>query len=387
MKKRGILIFGALFVALCAMAVSCSDKDDPIKTKTVEALRSKKPYEVFGFSGQCRYSYCPSAILNEDGTAHLFFCGNPEEHNMVDNIYHIVLDQYGNYSSVTDVLQPGASGSWDDHHTCDPCVIEGVFKWGSETYRYAMFYLSNQYGVYYNEVGVAFSNDLNAVSWTKWPEQVVTKTWQNDGDQTISGTSKSWGVGQPSAVSLDKKGNVLLTYTVGDIDGTRIVWRELDMSDMENLRVGAAHTMVKAGLQTLNGTQDTPHNVDFAIDPEADKILIIRPVGSSVSVYPTYIEEASEIDYMSFPDFKAGTGSWKKMFTIDESYSGYPRNHNAALERDSFGHVSDWQNLAFYYTVSKESPDVASEYGKHAEWTYHIWKGSLYHTTVEVPVK
>ncbi|MGM9765162.1 MAG: sugar-binding protein, partial [Candidatus Cryptobacteroides sp.] len=189
--------------ALSAVAVflsgtlSCSDDDGAGETRTVEVVRAKKPFKVFGFDGQCRYSYCPSAVLNEDGSVHLFFCGNPEQHIMVDNIYHIVLDRNGNYSSVSDVLQPGASGSWDDHHTCDPSIVQGEFRWDNETYKYAMFFLGNRYGVYYNEVGVAFSNDLNSSSWRKWPDQIVRKTWTEDGHQAIGGTGKSWGVGQP----------------------------------------------------------------------------------------------------------------------------------------------------------------------------------------------
>lgn len=379
--------------ALSAVAVflsgtlSCSDDDGAGETRTVEVVRAKKPFKVFGFDGQCRYSYCPSAVLNEDGSVHLFFCGNPEQHIMVDNIYHIVLDRNGNYSSVSDVLQPGASGSWDDHHTCDPSIVQGEFRWDNETYKYAMFFLGNRYGVYYNEVGVAFSNDLNSSSWRKWPDQIVRKTWTEDGDQAIGGTGKSWGVGQPCAVSLDRKGKVLLTYTIGDMDGTRVVWQEIDMSDLSNMQYGPVNTMCRTGLKNIDGNQDVTCNCDFAVNLEENKIVVIRPVNSNVADYPTYIPVASEIDYMDFSSFKAGTGQWTELFRIDKQYSGCPRNHNAALERDSFGHISDWKNPSFYYTVSKSSPDVAPEQGRHAEWTYHIWKGSVYHTEVEVPVK
>lgn len=189
---------------------SCSDTDPgeappidpPTPTPTVTIT---KPEFVFGFQGQSKYSYCPSALKQADGTVHLYFCGNPENLIMVDNIFHIKINPDGTQTAAKSVLQPGVSGSWDDHHTCDPSVIEGSFTWKNTTYKYAMFFLSNIYGVYYNEIGVAFSNDLDADSWVKYPQQIVKKTWSSESDQEIGGGGKSWGVGQPSVVSLDGK--------------------------------------------------------------------------------------------------------------------------------------------------------------------------------------
>ena len=62
---------------------SCSDTDPgepppidpPTPTPTVTIT---KPEFVFGFQGQSKYSYCPSALKQADGTVHLYFCGNPE---------------------------------------------------------------------------------------------------------------------------------------------------------------------------------------------------------------------------------------------------------------------------------------------------------------------
>jgi hypothetical protein len=102
----------------------------------------------------------------------MFFCGNPNNLIMVDNIYHIKINPDGTKTSAKSVLQPGVSGSWDDHHTCDPSVIAGDFTWDGVTYKYAMFFLSNMYGVYYNEIGVAFSNKLDTDSWVKYPDRL-----------------------------------------------------------------------------------------------------------------------------------------------------------------------------------------------------------------------
>lgn len=373
------------FIGILSLAIlfSCNEKiegDTGSKPGTgTSTVRMTRPEFVFGFSGEAKYSYCPSALLQENGSVNIFFCGNPTNGEMVDNVFTIQVSPDGKNSTAKSVLQPGPSGSWDDHHTCDPCVIEGDFHWGEEQYKYAMFFLSNAWAVYYNEIGVAFSNDLNADSWKKYPEQLVRKTWQTEGDQIIGGGGKSWGVGQPSAVSLDKKGKVLLTYTVGDIGGTKIVWRELNMSDVDNMSMTAPMTIVQAGLLGIdNKTRDYTCNADFAINQEQDKIVMIRPVQPHPTTYPAYLPVAQELDYMNLSDFMSSKGSWKKLFRITSGHTKFPRNHNSCILRDNFGHITDWENPTFYFTVSKEAPDVSPEPARHAEWTYHIYKSSLY---------
>ena len=322
---------------------SCSDTDPgetppidpPTPTPTVTIT---KPEFVFGFQGQSKYSYCPSALKQADGTVHLYFCGNPENLIMVDNIFHIKINPDGTQTAAKSVLQPSVPGSWDDHHTCDPSVIEGNFTWKNTTYKYAMFFLSNMYGVYYNEIGVAFSNDLDADSWVKYPQQIVKKTWSSEGDQEIGGGGKSWGVGQPSVVSLDGKGKLLLTYTVGDIGGTRIVWAEADFSNMDTYSISTPQTIVQTGLKAIdNQSRDYTCNSEFAIDKDADKIVMIRPIQPMPNDYPNYLNSSLEIDYMNLSDFTNQRGNWTQIYRITPDDTGYPRNHNATLLRDNFG--------------------------------------------------
>lgn len=373
MKHIRILSLFAVLLALTA----CGGTDPDVPEETIEVTDYvfSKPSFVFGFSGQKRYSYCPSVIANADGTSHVYFCGNPNQGTMVDNIYHIVENANGTHTTAVSVLQP--SLSWDSHHTCDPSVIEGSFKMDGTTYKYALFFLSNPKEYYYNEIGVAFSNDLEAASWVKYPQQIVKKTWPDEGDQSLGGNSKSWGVGQPSAVSLDKGGKVLLVYTIGDASGTRLAYRQMDLSDMSNPELGIARDMNAAGLDNLNGVSDYTCNSDFAISPDDNKIIMVRPVQPHPSAYPAYIPVAQEIDYMDLDSFLSGIGRWTALARIDESLSGFPRNHNAGLSRDSFGHVKDWETPTVYFTVSKQAPDVNASTGNHAEWTYHIYKTKL----------
>lgn len=372
--KKLIIIVAATFLA-CEEKKPAVEIPEPEEQGRYELVNTER---IFGFYGQSRYSYCPSVVRESDGTTHLFFCGNPEQQIMVDNIYHIKINPDGSQTEARSVIQPGVSGSWDDHHICDPSVIEGRFRMNGKEYRYAMFYLGNGYGVYYNEVGVAFSNDLEANSWEKYPQQLVTKTWDHEGDEMLPGGRRSWGTGQPSAISLDKNGQVLLTYTIGDISGTRIEWVELDLSDMDKYVARSSARMVEEGLVNMGYTgKDYTCNSDFAIDQQNDVIVMVRPVQPHPATYPAYINESLEVNYMPLSGFLNRTGKWESMIRIAPYMTGFPRNHNAGLERNSYGEIADREKPVVYYTVSKAAPDVSPGGTTHAEWTYHIYRGAV----------
>ena len=368
----------ALAITLLLAVVACTKEGEDEKDKTpinVTIYKASMPKHVFGFGAQNRYSYCPSIVDNGDGTTHVYFCGT-QSNIMVDNIYHIMENADGTRTTEKSVLQP--SLDWDSRHDCDPSVIEGEFKMDGVSYRYAMFFLSNPLEWWYNEIGVAFSNDLAADSWVKYPYQVVKKPWAEEGDLYWSETGKCWGVGQPSAVSLDKKGKVLLTYTCGEMTGTNLKWRELDMTDMNNLVVGPEHLIVKNGWYQKDGkTPDYGANSDFAVNLEEDRIVMVRSVHPAGPEYPAYIESEQEVQWMPFSRFLQGEGTWKTIYKITSKDSGFPRNHNSGIMRDSFGHIKDWETPTIYFTVSKIAPDVAQAYGKHAEWTYNIYKTTI----------
>lgn len=376
-------------IASICFIVCASCKDD----KKISPLPEPPPQsyydfveieQVFGFYGQSRYSYAPSLVKQPDGTIHMYFCGNPDQLIMVDHIYHVRINPDGSQTAPKSVVQPGVAGSFDDHHICDPSVIAGEFSMAGESYKYAMFYLTNRHGVYYNEIGVAFSNDLEADSWVKYPAQLVGKPWEYEGDEMLASGGKSWGVGQPSAVSLDEAGHIILTYTIGDINGTRIAWVELDLSDMDSFVPQVSHKMLDEGLLNLAMTgKDYTCNSDFAIDRKNNVIVMVRPVQPHPTTYPMYLNESLEVNFMPLDDFLNNTGRWESMVRISPYMTGFARNHNAGLERDPYGNIEEWKEPVVYYTVSKESPDVRAESTFHAEWTYHIWRGKVSKTQHE----
>lgn len=320
-------------------------------------FRFSKAKKVFGFSSAAQYSYCPSVMDNGDGTAHIWFCGNPTKYQFVDNIFHLYAEDGFSYVSAESVLQP-TPGTWDSFHCCDPSVIKGEFRMGGNTYAYALFYLGIDTGdCFGNEIGVAFSNDPNSKTWVKYPSALI--------DFPGAEHSKYWGVGQPSAISLDRKGKVLLTYTRGYSGGTSILFREIDMSDMSDIKFGEA--------KTVPSSMDVAcmRNADFAVDEANNKILAVIEGGSSAS-YPTFIASSVSVHYADFDAFLAGNCKWKTYGTVTSAISGFPRNHNAAFRRDAYGYIPNYKEFTVYFTVSKAAPEVST--ANCAEWTYNIYK-------------
>lgn len=179
-------------------------------------------------------------------------------------------------------------------------------------------------------------------------------------------------------MSLDGKGKLLLTYTIGDIGGTRIAWSEANFNDMDNYSISTPQKIVQKGLLAIdNKSQDYTCNSEFAINKETDKIVMIRPVQPHPTDYPAYLNTSLEINYMNLSDFMNQTGKWTSIFRITPKETGYPRNHNATLLKDNFGHLQNWKTPTFFYTVSKSAPSVAPSGSNHAEWTYHIWKSEI----------
>lgn len=374
-------MFISLIAVVLSSCLSCLEKDDRPQKEPQEAPLDSAVLS-FAFSEAKRYSYCPVVLEQQNGDRYMYFCGNPAvegphpiDEIIIDNVYLYVERPDGSSVKEKSVLRPGASG-WDSHHCCDPSVIEGEFRMDGTTYKYAMFYTGSRTGRYYCELGVAFSNDLCADSWVKYPGPLVPKTWEGDDDLPWSG-GLCWGVGQPSAVSLDKKGDVLLTYSVGDLNGTRVMCCRLDMSDMDNFERSTPKTMIIRGLNGLDGKLDYCCDIDLAINQEENVAVIVRPVQPLPTVYPAYIPTTQEVDYMKLDDFLSGRGSWTPIGRIGPEMTGFQRNHNAGLLRDNFGHIRDWKTPTVYFAVSDTSPQVFPVPDRMAEWTYDIYKVTL----------
>lgn len=394
MLKSNISWLAAAFVAVTLVSACADDKSEPANPVS-PYNPTEKPSEqpsaagytigeistVFGFTAQNRYSYCPSVLAHSDGSADIYFCGNPTREVMIDNVYHISTAADGSRSTERSVLQPGAQGTWDSQHTCDPSVVKGAFKMDGHTYSYAMFYLGSPIEYYYNEVGVAFADTPDARQWVKYPRAIVNKSWDTEGDLPYAPGAYCWGTGQPSAISLDNAGKMLLTYTLGDLAGTRLMVSEVDFSDMAHPVISGPVQVSQRGLiNSLGADSDYICDADIALEPESSTLVMIRPVQPHPDTYPAYINASLDVCTIPFDDFRRGTGTWKQLYRISPEKTGYPRNHNACISRDEYGRLSTLTDITLYFTTASQSPDVVPETGRHAEWTYTIRRATITHT-------
>jgi len=167
----------------------------------------------------------------------------------------------------------------------------------------------------------------------------------------------------------------MLTYTIGDANGTRVVLREADLADMEDIQLSEPKKVSVAGLTQLDySTQNIVlSNADFAIDANRATVYMTSHVLPNPASYPNFISAAVDLNMMPYDDFINGNGTWKLVKRIGPSVSGFPRNHNSGIGRDAFGIIPVLTDAELYYTVSKADPNVAPGQGTFAEWSYNIY--------------
>lgn len=312
--------------------------------------------KVYDPPGQV-YAYAPSVII--DGKKERYWtCHNSTPGDIKDSIFYTERAN-GKITVSKPVLTVGAPGAWDSVHVCDPTVIAGRFRFNGVRYKYALFYLGNdicQPFCHHNQIGVAFTNDL-AGSWIKYPHPIVTHP-----------LDKSWGAGQPSVTSVDRKGRLLLFYTLGALTGTRGMWREIDLSDMSRPIIGPPLTLTNAGLTNVNGKPDILNNFDIVYDRRRDRFYAIREQHPYPPEHPSYITASQQL--VSISSAQLHGGSWRVEGEINPALTGRPRNHNAGIERTPYGTLPRRGSIRVVFSDSC----AGSECIDRAEWSYSLWE-------------
>lgn len=266
------------------------------------------------------------------------------------------------------MLFPSEEG-WDSLHVCDPAVVKGEFKYDGKVYNYALFYL----GTYYPE-GVECKHNQLGVAFSETPEGPWVKF---KGNPIVEGSKHTWGVGQPSVISLNKKGKVLLFYTKQEDDfSTHTYMRELDFSFMDNPRFGEAKLVPTEGLREREeGMAVILSDADFAYDPKRDIFFLARPQHP----YPLHpsgeraiVSGYIQIAYIEGESLRSGKGGWKIIGEIGPEDSGFPLNHSPAIARNWYGWVDNPHKLRINFSTAK--------LGKDSLWSY-----TLYGIIIDIP--
>ena len=172
-----------------------------------------------------------------------------------------------------------------------------------------------------------------------------------------------WGVGQPSIINIDKQSRIIMFYTRGDRNGTRTIVEDWDLSDLDSPVRYSSQKLSAKGLKNLNGGSDIINNADFVYDPSQNRYYAVSDCHPNPSSVPDYISSHFRVTYF---DYKQSFTSftWNNLATVGPSQTGFARNHNVGVLRDSYGHLPD-KYLSVFYTVSIEGSDCL--------WSYRIY--------------
>ncbi len=330
------------------------------------------------------YNYCPAGFV-EDGVTHLYYCTNVDSRVVTDHIGYRSSTDGVHYSDETIVLANGKKwDAWDAIHVCDPDVVKGEFKLDGEVYNYLMVYLGCQTGNNQgNEIGLAVA---------KRPEGPFLRVsnlnpfvaFERDLSQKAYYDIFQWGVGQASLVSLDRKGQIMLIYTRGDLTGTRLVcevWDVSDLNDPQPIGDNWRREISNRGVIGRDLQPATLLNADFAYDPTEGRLYL---VADGAPCYIEGVDEPGEPTFISsnlrvmrysqalspeeMPHFFLDDASeaWETLALIGRGETGYPRNHNAGLLTDPYGWIESGAPLQVLYSVSKTKEP------SNSLWTYRI---------------
>lgn len=326
--------------------------------KTTSTQRTSSPEDLFLDNGSGIYNYAAS-VISSGNTDHVFYCSNRNDYVVTDYICYrsceIQSDGTYVYSDKKTVLKP-TSGAWDSVHVCDPSVIQGSFSYNGSNYSYLMAYLGcNTTNSQENKIGLAVSNSLGG-GWTKIAANpIISIPYDYNHSDAFQ-----WGVGQPSIISVDGAGTVLICYTSGTWNLTSQNASLWNLSDLNN------PTCLGTVTVSNSGTNDFISNADFAYSGGTlylicDKHPFSPGTLSNVSdvscVYSTNINIA---DINAF-----ASCTWQPVATIGV----YSKNHNAAFFRDVFGNLASRNVL---YTKADQLGTFSDSL-----WTYRLKKAGF----------
>jgi hypothetical protein len=337
------------------------------------------------------YNYCPAAF-EENGVRHIYYCTNTKPREVTDSIaYRTAVFTNGKwaYSNENIVLEHTKHWvGWDTVHVCDPDVVKGQFTYQGEDYSYLMAYLgctttNNQN----NEIGLAVSKEPGG-PFLKINEINPIVSFKRDCSTPERNAAFQWGVGQPSLISLDKAGKVLLLYTMGGIDGTFLIAEKWNFCDLEHpLPIGKnwREQVSNAGLIGRDKRTTSLNNAEAVYEPENGNLYLIADgwphlmpsidepgAPDFISATVRLLRFSPSFEEKTLEDIILRTGEWTQIAELTPSHTGFPRNHNAGLVHDPYGWALQSDAVDVLYSVSEVNQP------SHSLWTYRIHMHSVH---------
>ncbi len=325
-----------------------------------------------------KFNYCPAILTETDANGkeimHIWYCTNKDDGIIMDHIGYRTGEKQADgkwlFSGEKIVLAP-TDGTWDGRHTCDPAVIKGEFTMQGERYNYLMAYLGCTTEDYQkNETGLAVAKDIGG-PWVKVDNLNPIIPWYDDGDEaTEQGKYESWqgsdriywGTGMPSLLSVDGKGEVILFYQ-STLRGTGI--RRLDLSNLDEPVLKFTTNLSSSGIQNSAGQSCNIGIPDFAFDKENGRLYVVSVTNerNPADVTLTRVNSHSMVAYIDgLNDMEAVSDAlqgrvykWNMLGYVGPAETGWERNHNPGLVRDSFGCIPDPRQVGIVVSTGHNS--------------------------------
>jgi hypothetical protein len=303
------------------------------------------------------YNYAPCAV--EDGTHFFWWCQNSEPRRIVDHLYFRRYDFARQAWTPRELaLAPGAPGTWDGVHVCDPSVIRGRFRDGGTEYGWLLAYLGcDTLTNCHNQVGLALAAAPGG-PWVRYR-----------GNPVVSGSAATWGSGQPSLVSLDQAGRVALFYTRQEDDlSTYTYLSELDLSDLAAAHVGPPVRLSTAGLTERGAAPPVLHDADFALAATGDLVYVVRPLAAgelTLANHSVRLPSVVQVARAEWAAIRQGEGRWTVLAEVGPEQTGFAFGHSAAFGRDPAGRLAGSGRLRLNLAVGSRQADPLWSYTLH----------------------
>lgn len=345
---KKLLIVGLCFMTVLS-SVSCAKPPEGFVAEQDNGMMFDYPeFKKY-------YNYAPTLIIEGD-KAHLWYCTNVISAVAGDHVAYregVKIRGKWYWGEQQIVLYPGEYGEWDCKHICDPSVIKGEFNYKGEVYNYLMSYLGCMTdGNYENAFGFALAKNPQG-PWVKAPEiSPLIDFYEDYGGQN---GKMQWGTGQPSIVSVDKKGKVLVFYTMHTYqdNGWGTMVERWDFSDISNAKRDFSKYLPATGLKQKDGkTTDSITVADFMFDPYRNCIYVgtdVHPFGNG---YPSNITDVSRVARLNLTGeqvlgdtFNGGKIEWDELYQIGPLDTGRGKNTNLGFYRDPYGWLPEQNRI------------------------------------------
>ena len=368
----------SLLLGVCAFAFvfsSCGGQGStpPDNPPAGEAYEDKKFVgidPVFKES-QGYYNESPSAFETESGDRYLYYTRNSVKNDDTTDSIAVRKGVYTasgwKYGEAKTVLTTSASG-WDSKAVFGADVIKGTFAYGGKDYSYLMAYSGSSEKNRANaQIGLAVAETPDG-EWVKVGTSPVVRF--NAGNYDPMGILSYRGAIEPSLVSFDQGGKVYLFYTYYEyLNGSYVL--EIDASNLDSIAIGGRKLVPVSGLKDQGASNTQLYSGDFVYDAEADSLIAVRNIATTVTVLPKVSEgiqivtaSADLLDTI-YQDWVPGADrtSWWSQISADGKIEaedtaveddvnkifGYERIFGGCIVSDAYGHLLTYGELDVFF--------------------------------------